>query len=112
MVLEPVYLWSYRDRDNKICWLEGECSPVQATIPEAIKINFSDEQMMKLDVAIDAQQFTVSEKFSTFLPPEEKFNTLWQLGWQAHQQNFSGDLASGLKATLRNETSSLLIINR
>ncbi|WP_261239717.1 hypothetical protein [Klebsiella aerogenes] len=51
--------------------------------------------MMKLDVAIDAQQFTVSEKFSTFFTTqEEKFNTLWQLGWQAHQQNFSGDLAS------------------
>lgn len=93
--LDPVYLWSYRDRDDKVCWLEGECSPDQIIIPEAIKINFSDEQMMKLDVAIDVQQFTVSAKFSTFFASQEdKFNTLWQLGWQAHQQNFVGDLAS------------------
>ncbi len=94
-LLNPVYLWSYRDRDGKVCWLEGEFSLDIPLSPENIKINFSDEQMMKLDVAIDAQQCTQSEKFSElFSSKEEKFNALWNIGWQAHQENYSGNLLS------------------
>lgn len=94
-LLNPVYLWSYRDRDGGVCWLEGGFSLDLSLSPENIKINFSDEQMMKLDVAIDAQQHTASEKFNElFSSQEEKFNTLWDMAWQAHQENFSGNLLS------------------
>lgn len=92
-LIDSVYLWSYRDRDGKVCWLEGKCELEFSVLPEDIKINFTDEQMMKLDVAIDAQLLTPSVKFSTlFSSQEEKFNTLWELGWQAHQENFIGNL--------------------
>ncbi|MDN8559108.1 DUF4123 domain-containing protein [Citrobacter werkmanii] len=100
-LLNPVYLWSYRDRDGKVCWLEGKCSLDLSLSPENIKINFTDEQMMKLDVAIDAQQYTFSEKFSSlFSSREEKFNTLWEMGWRAHQEDFSGSLLSWYEAQL------------
>lgn len=98
---DPVYLWSYRDRDGKVCWLEGEFSLERPLSAEKIKINFTDEQMMKLDVAIDAQQYTLSERFNTlFSSQEEKFNTLWEIGWQAHQENFSGHLLTWYESRL------------
>ncbi|MBL7634239.1 DUF4123 domain-containing protein [Atlantibacter hermannii] len=94
-LLDSVYLWSYQDRDGKIRWLEGTFSLDITLAPENIKINFSDEQMMKLDIAIDAQQYTLSVNFDElFSSKEEKFNTLWDLGWQAYQEDYSGNLLS------------------